>query len=309
MTTGVSNNRRFKISMPLFHLMGVAKARQTFYQLAGTLKKVDIPIGSVRDCTVKTARRDTLIRMYSPAGEGSYPAFIFLHGGGFVVGSVEHYDGLCKKIAHDVNCIVISVGYGLAPEHKFPEPVEECYEVAKWVQDQAGRLHIQSGKLAIGGESSGGNLAAAVCLLARERGDLSMVYQVLMYPALDLASDPAGKVKDKADCVIDPETLKWFNDCYLKDSREGANPLASPVLAPDLAGLPAVCMITAGNDPLRAEDELYVQRLRDAGVTVVHQHYDAVMHGFINMTGLLAEAKQAQDLVCRRLRQAFDRQE
>lgn len=307
MTTSLKNNRRFKISMPLFQLMGVEKARQTFYQLAATIKKVDIPIGSVRDCTVKTAGRNTPVRIYSPAGEGPYPAFIFLHGGGFVVGSVEHYDGFCKKIAHDVNCMVFSVDYGLAPEHKFPEPVEECYEVAKWVQDHAGALHIQSGRLAVGGESSGGNLSAAICLLARERGELSLLYQVLIYPGLDLASDPAGKVEVNGDCVIDPGTLKWFNDCYLKDSSDAVNPLASPVLAPDLSGLPSVCMITAENDPLLAENELYVRRLRAAGIAVCHRHYDGVMHGFINMTGLLEEAMQAQEFVCEQLRQVFDR--
>lgn len=288
---------------PPFHTLGVEGSRKAMKTLEKVLRKVDFPGGLVTDLTVKTAKRETPVRVYTPAGEGPYPALMFMHGGGFIMGGLESIDPVCRKIASTVNCVVINVDYCLAPEHKFPEPVEECYEVAKWVYQNAKELHIDPDRIAVGGESAGANIGTAVSLLARDRNEFSLVYQVLFYPPTDLVEDPKLKF-EREELSLTPEDISFFNTCYLRDIEDGKNPMASPLLADSLTGLPAACIISAERDPLREEGERYAQRLVESGVEVCYKRYP-IIHGFIAFIGLIAEADEALAWACTELRKAF----
>lgn len=271
------------------------------------LKGETVEVGSVVNLAVQTSIRDTPIRVYYPEAEGILPVFIWIHGGGFVLGNLEVYDSICRKITNHAQAAVISIDYGLSPEHKFPEPVEECYQVAKWIFNHAKELNVNSDKIAIGGDSVGGTLSAAISQLSRDRGEFSIAYQVIINGMLDLLGQtkPKSRVENAKGYRLTTEGIEWFVRQYLRDLSDANNPMASPLLADNVEGLPAACIITSEYDPLRDEGEHYAQSLTGAGVEVCLKRYDGIIHGFFNMQRTLEEARDALALICSKLSEAF----
>jgi acetyl esterase len=260
---------------------------------------------------LKISGQNTRIMVYYPPMEQNetLPVFVNLHGGGFVLGFAEVDDIYCRLLADSVQCVVVNVDYVLAPEHKFPSAVEECYQLLKWLFEQPDDLHIDPHRMAIGGHSAGGNITASVCLLAKERKEFSIRCQILDYAPLDLATSPKMKKstnpnadKEKAEPFI--ELAEKYNDWYLKSKKDAINPLASPILADDLKGLPPALVITAEYDVLREEAELYARRMKEAGVDVTYKMYKGCHHGFTHR-GPKEAANDAWKLMAEQLRKAF----
>ncbi|MCI1931878.1 MAG: alpha/beta hydrolase [Clostridia bacterium] len=292
----------------LYSKLSIKQLREYYMKSWDDFKGDVVEVGSVENITVKTSKRDTPIRIYNPETDGIHPVFIWVHGGGFVLGSIEVYDSICRKITNKVNCTVISIDYGLSPEHKFPEPVEECYQVVKWISDNAEELNIQPDKIAIGGDSVGGTITAVVTQLARERKEFSIAYQVEVNAMFDLLGEtkPLSRVENAKGYRLQTEdNNEFFVPNYLNDLSEAKNPMASPLLAKNFEGLPDACIITSEYDPLRDEGEHYAKNLSDAGADVCLKRYDGIIHGFFNMQRTLPEARDALDLVCTKLKEAF----
>jgi acetyl esterase len=249
------------------------------------------------------------LRLYRPPGApGSLPTLVYFFGGGWVLGSLEIAEPLCRRLAVATPCAVLAVGYRLAPEHRFPAAVEDCYAAARWAAEHGPRLGLDPGRVAVGGVSAGGNLAAAVTLLAREHGNPRLDFQLLVYPPLLFGADtPSMRAEGDAD-GFDRRTVAWCWSHYLAEPADGGNPLASPLLEPDLSSLPPALVVTAELDPLRDEGEQYAGRLAEAGGSVRLVRYEGVAHGFFSMSGILAAADEAQHLVAATLHAAFERE-
>lgn len=227
------------------------------------------------------------IRSYRPAVVPS-GALLYVHGGGFVTGSIEAADPLCRRLANATACTVFSVGYRLAPETKFPGPVEDAYAALRWVHDEADELGIAGRPLVIAGTSAGANLAAAACLLARERGAPEIAMHVLIVPSLWMATETESMRAFGTGYGLDISSMDWFARHYLRTAEDATDPLASPYLAPDLSGLPPALIVTAEFDCLRDDGELYAVRLRAAGVEATVIRYAGMIHGFMGLPGVQA---------------------
>jgi len=245
------------------------------------------------------------VRVYTPAGPGPHPGLVFYHGGGWVIGDLDTHDGLCRALANHAGCAVASVDYRLAPEHRYPAAAEDAYAALRWATDGAARLGIDPRRVAVGGDSAGGNLAAVACLMARDRGAPAPLFQALIYPVTDADFDTVSYVENATGYVLTREAMRWFFGHYLPDPRQGREPYVSPLRAPSLAGLPPALVITAEYDPLRDEGEAYAARLRDAAVPVTVTRYPGMFHGFIRMTRFLDAARAALDEVAGSLRKAL----
>lgn len=249
---------------------------------------------------------DLPVRIYRPSGVGEpMPTVVYCFGGGWTLGSIETSDEICRNLANLVPCQVITVGYRLAPEHKFPAAVHDCYAATSWIADNAGELGADPHRMAVAGDSSGGNLAAAVTLLARDRGGPALAAQVLVYPNTDYRGDTESTRENDDPALFNRRSVAWYWGHYLANPEDGRDPLASPLLAEDLSGLPPALVITAEYDPLRDEGEHYAQRLRQAGVPVVATRYDGMVHGFFAMPGILDDGRRARAQVATYLRDRF----
>lgn len=237
------------------------------------------PVGNILD--LKISDEGIPVRLYIPEKEGPLPTIVYFHGGGWVFGNIETYDATCRALANETNSIVVSVDYRLAPEYNFPVPLEDCYTVLEWVFDDADTMQIDSENIAIAGDSAGGNLAAAVALLARDRNGPSIDKQVLIYPITNYAFDTASYTENAEGYLLTKDDMEWFWDHYLQSSIDGKNPYASPLQATNLEGLPPATVITCGFDPLRDEGAAYASRLQEAGVPVNYINYDDAIHGIV----------------------------
>jgi acetyl esterase len=219
------------------------------------------------------------IRVYTPEGRGSLPVLVYFHGGAFTLGSIDAEDAVCRRLANGAGCIVVSVEYRLAPEHKFPAGVEDSYAATKWVADHAHDLHGDPARIAVGGSSAGGNLAAVVALMSRDRGGPPLVHQLLLYPVTNYAFDTRSHWECGKGYMLTTDMMMWNWDLYLRNEADGRNPYASPLQADDLSGLPPALVITAEYDPLRDEGEAYALRMRQAGVSASCKRFDGILHG------------------------------
>jgi acetyl esterase len=244
-------------------------------------------VASVEDHEVPVAGGRILVRAYRPSDGALLPGHVTLHGGGWKVGSVTERvaDAICRQRCRDANCIVLSVDYRLAPEHRFPVPLDDCYTALTWAVANADALGLDAGNISIGGASAGGNLAAAVTLRCRDEGGPRLRFQLLEVPALDLtratarATLASGVLPDVPQPTMDDAT-----STYLEDPAQARDPLASPLLAEDLGGLPPAHVMTAEYDVLRTEGERYAERLVAAGVPATHQRYPGALHGTSMLT-------------------------
>jgi acetyl esterase len=220
------------------------------------------------------------------------PCLVFYHGGGWVIGDLDSHDVVCRKLAHEGELIVISIDYRLAPEHKFPAAVDDALAAVKWVAANAKQLGIDAGRLMVGGDSAGGNLAAVVALAARDGDGPTLAGQVLIYPATDFAMKHPSHREPETSVLLTHSVIKWFMNHYLGDA-DIADWRASPARAKTFAGLPPAYVLTAGADPLRDEGDEYAKRLNDAGVPVSYKHFPGQFHGFFTMGKLLPQANVA----------------
>jgi acetyl esterase len=232
------------------------------------------------------------LRIYRPDLEGPLPTLVYFFGGGWTLGSIDTADGICRQLANAVPCQVITVGYRLAPENPFPAAVNDCHQATQWIAAHASELQVDTNRIVVGGDSAGGNLAAATTLLARESGP-ALAAQLLIYPNTLYGSDTASMRAGDDPFLFNRTSVGWYWDHYLTDPADGRNPLASPLLAESHAGLPPALVITAEYDPLRDEGEFYAEKLYAAGVPTQLSRYDGMVHGFFAMSGVLDGGRKA----------------
>ncbi|MFE2911177.1 alpha/beta hydrolase [Kitasatospora indigofera] len=259
----------------------------------------------VTDLRIPGPGGELAVRVYRPSVGRPLPALLYYFGGGWTLGSIDTADGLCRDLAAEAGCLVVTVGYRLAPEHPFPAAVHDCHAALRWVAGHAEELGADPARLAVGGDSAGGNLAAAVTLLARADGDLALAGQLLVYPNTDQLADDAS-MRDNADpWQFNHHSVAWYRRHYLTTPGDAEHPLASPLRAADLAGLPPALVVTAEYDPLRDQGEAYAARLAAAGVPVELTRYPGMAHGFFTMTGTVDAARAAGRQAARFLRDRF----
>jgi acetyl esterase len=262
-------------------------------------------LAAVTDHGVPVSGGTITVRTYDPDRAGLLPCHVYFHGGGFWSGGISHFDTLCHTIAAGVGCVVASVGYRLAPEHKYPTPVEDCYTALLWLVDHAGDLGIDAARLSVGGGSAGGNLAAVVALMVRDRDGPALALQVLEAPVIDLVGDYPSYEENGDDYVLTRASIDEYRGYYLADPADGNEPYASPILAETLRGVAPAVVMTSELDPLRDEGEAYAARLRECGVPVLARRWDGQIHGAGAMTALLPSARECRDEVLRALRAAL----
>lgn len=278
-------------------------ARKAFDLLAELSELKPEPVAKVEDRLIPGPVGQIPIRVYTPQGTEPFPVLIFFHGGGFVLGSIKIYEELCRALTNGADCIVVSVDYRVAPEHKFPAAVEDCYAATKWVAGNAKAIGGDPTHIAVGGDSAGGNLAAVVSLMARDQGTPPLVYQLLVYPTTSFALDTPSCQENADGYFLTRDDMVWFRNLYLRSNADRNDPYASPLQAQDLRGLPSALVITAEFDPLRDEGEAYAARLREADVAVVCTRYNGMIHGFLSMP--FDQGKKGRQEVVAALRSAF----
>jgi acetyl esterase len=294
------------LGVPSLSSMLLHDARRMMEMTGGFLGMTPEAVARVDDRAIPGPAGEIPLRIYTPQGSAPFPVLVFFHGGGFALCSVQSHDELCRALANAATCMVVSVDYRLAPEHKFPAALDDCYAATTWVADNAAAIGGDPGRIAVGGDSAGGNLATVVALMARDRGAPSLVYQVLMYPLTGYAFDAASYRDNASGYFLTTDDVRWCMDLYLRSDADADNAYASPLRANDLGGLPPALVITAEFDPLRDEGEAYATRLREAGVPVVCTRYDGMIHGFLSMP--LEKGRKARQEVAAGLRAAFGTQ-
>lgn len=246
------------------------------------------------------------VRIYTPVDPagGKLPVLVFYHGGGWVIGDLDTHDGPCRVLARDARCIVVAVDYRMGPEHRFPAAVEDCFAALNWVAANAASLGGDAARLAVAGDSAGGNLSAVMTHLAKAAGAPKLCFQVLVYPAVDARGGYASVTENAVGYVLEKETMDWFYARYA-DEAQKRDPRCSPLLNLDFAGLPPALVVTAGYDPLRDEGKLYADKLAAFGVPVTYRHYAGQIHGFFSQAGAVSAAAQLHQEAAAALRQAF----
>jgi len=280
-----------------------AALRQVYAQMSAA--RTQVPVGSVADRTIPGPAGAIRVRIYTPAKDASGAGVVYYHGGGFVIGDLETHDGTCRALANASGATVVSVDYRLAPEHKYPAAADDCYAGLRWVAETAGEIGVDPRRLAVAGDSAGGNLAAVTALLARERGGPKLRMQLLIYPVTDRRFDTVSYRDNGEGYFLTMAQMKWFWDHYLERAEQGDEPIASPLRAKDVAGLPPALVITAEYDPLRDEGEAYAERLRAAGVPTELRRYAGQIHGFFSMFEALDDGRAAVEHAGAALRRAL----
>jgi len=230
---------------------------------------------------------------------------VYFHGGGWVVGSIETVDASCRSLANLAGCIVVSADYRLAPEHKFPAAADDCYAAIRWAALHTASFHGDPGRMAVGGESAGANLAAVAALMAQERGSTPLVLQLLMYPVLDYSFDRPSHKENGEGYFLTTDMMLWFWRQYLNSDADGESHLASPLRARFLSGVAPAAIFTAEFDPLRDEGAAYAAKLREAGVPVTYKCCEGLIHGFMGMAKVVEPARKAMEEAAATLRAAF----
>jgi len=277
---------------PSFASMTVDEARSMSEGMAA-MGGEQVPVASVRDITIPVDGGTIGARVYTPDGDAPQPLVVFFHGGGFVIGDLDSHDNLARTLCRDAQAVVVAVDYRMGPEHRFPAAVDDCLAATRWVRHAASELGVDPTRLAVGGDSAGGNLAAVVAILARDAGDLPIAYQLLIYPATDMRRRHASHTSNGRGYLLTTETISYYHDHYIADAAHDLDWRASPLLHADLGRLPRALVLTAGFDPLRDEGLEYADRLVAAGNRATYVCYDRQIHGFITMGRVIDEANSA----------------
>jgi acetyl esterase len=244
------------------------------------------------------------VRVYHPSAETNLPIVVVFHGGGWVIGNVEQYDGIARWLANASGAVVVSVDYRLAPEHPYPEPLDDCWTALTWTVAHAADLGGDASRIAVAGDSAGGNLAAVCALLARDAGAPALALQALVYPVTDANFETGSYVSNGEGYLLDHSQMRWFFDCYTTGRVDPTDWHVSPMRADDLSGVAPALVLTAEFDPLRDEGEAYADRLRAAGVSVEYRCYEGMIHSFFGLPAF-DTATDAMEFVATGLRRAF----
>jgi acetyl esterase len=238
------------------------------------------PVKRVEDRTIPGPDGEIRVRIYWPETEGTRPLLVWYHGGGWVIGDLDGADYACRMLTNAAEAIVMSVDYGLAPEKKFPSAPQECFAALKWAAEHASELNADASKIAVGGDSAGGNLAAVVAVMARDQGGPKLSFQLLVYPVTDYDFSTPSYTENASGYLLTKDSMEWFWGHYVNSPEDARHPHASPMQTADLSALPPALVLTAEYDPLRDEGEAYAKRLIEAGVDVTAKRYDGQIHGF-----------------------------
>lgn len=284
-------------------LMGEQPLNPRAMSVAELRELTDMPptglpaVGNVEDRTLELFDIQVPVRIYQPDTPGPHRLMVYFHGGGWVICSLDTHDGTCRSLCNEADCVVVSVGYRLSPEAKFPKPLEDCYHATQWAVDNATSLNADADKLIVAGDSAGGNLSAAVALMARDRirkGDSApaIACHVAIYPVTHHNFGTESYAQNANGLYLESDTMRWFWDQYLSNDADGQHVYASPLLA-DLEGLPPTMVITAEFDPLRDEGEAFAEKLTAAGVETQLIRYDGQIHGFVGMADMIDDGAAA----------------
>ncbi|MGY1625130.1 alpha/beta hydrolase [Geodermatophilus sp. SYSU D00965] len=284
--------------------LSVSQARDmanSFREMQGDL----VQVAAVGDRTVPGPDGSLPVRIYRPEGSPR-GAIVYFHGGGWVIGNIEVVDAPSRALADATGCVVVSAQYRLAPESAYPAAVEDCYAVTSWVAEHLAELGTEPAGLVVAGDSAGGNLAAAVALMARDRQGPEITFQALVYPATDLAGMETDSYRENGEgYLLTAASMRWFRDHYVPDEARRSEPYCSPARAEDLSGLPPAFIATMEFDPLRDDGEAYAERLEEAGVPVTVQRYDGQIHGLFWLGGMCDRYSALVDDLAREVKAAL----
>ncbi len=290
------------LGLPPNHMVSPQQARENMKNRP----RIDGPeVAKVEDRTVSWRDAEVPVRIYTPAGTGPFPILIWCHGGGMVVGDLETADATARHLTVETGCVTISVDYRLAPESKFPGACDDCYAATVWASDNAASIQGDASRMAVGGDSAGGNLAAVVAQMARDRAHPDLAFQLLVYPMTSLDFETPSYVDNADGYLLTRDGMKWYWDQYLGASDDPNHPYAVPSRAGSFKNLPPALVITAEFDPLRDEGEAYAKNLEAAGVPTACTRYDGMIHGFFGMSGAVDKAGQAVSEAAAAMKKAF----
>jgi acetyl esterase len=295
-------DKREQDNAPPLYAMSLADARAADLASIRDSGGEPEPVHEVVNLTIPGPGGELPLRVYRPAAGGPLPVLAYFFGGGWVLGTIDTADGVARSLANSSGALVAVVGYRLAPEHPFPAAVDDCYAAVRWVAGHAAQIGADPARLAVGGDSAGGNLAAAVALRARDAGGPALAGQLLVYPNTDQLADDESMRDCDDPFLFNRHSVAWYRQHYLADPRDASSPLASPLRAGSLAGLPPALVITAEYDPLRDQGEAYARRLADDGVPVELSRYPGMAHGFFTMIAAADASRAAITQAASRLR-------
>lgn len=294
--------------VPPYHTLTPAQARALYLERRGFTQPDPPPVGEVRELSMPGPGGALRLRLVRPLGSDARdlrPGLVYFHGGGWTIGDLDTHDTLCRELANGAGCAVVSVDYRLGPEHRFPAAVDDAIAATRWVAGHAAALGLDRTRLAVGGDSAGGNLAAVAAIAARDAGGPPLAFQLLIYPATDMRCGAPSHAANGRGLLLTAEVIDWFRAQYMGASTAYDDWRASPLLHPDLSRLPPALVLTAGFDPLRDEGLQYADRLSAAGVTTTAVCFERQIHGFILMGRVIAEARTAVALCAAELKRAL----
>lgn len=286
--------------VPPVHTLPVPEARRMYLERRGFTQPVPPPVADVRELKTDAG---TPLRLYRPAA-GTLPLLVYFHGGGWTIGDLDTHDVVCRHLANAAGCAVLSVDYRMGPEHRFPAAVNDCVAAVRWARAQAAALGIDPKRIAVGGDSAGGNLAATTAIVERDAGT-PLAYQLLIYPATDMRAVAPSHKSNGQGYLLTADSIGYYRAQYMPDEASWADWRASPLLAPSLAKLPPALVLTAGYDPLRDEGREYADALSKAGTPAQYICFERQIHGFITMGRVIDEATTALDLCAAALKRAL----
>jgi acetyl esterase len=292
-------------SVSLLCQLPVAEFRAAREKMMLARPRLNEPVAKVEDRSIPGPVGEIPLRIYTPQGQGPFPVVIFAHGGGWVVGNLETHDDVCRSLSYRSGSMVLAVDYRRAPEARFPIALEETYAALRWAAQHAEEIGGDATRLAVAGDSAGGNLAAAVALYSRDQGGPRISFQVLIYPVINYGFDTASYYQNAEGYGLTRDVMIYFWNSYLSSPADADNPYASPLRAKDLSGLPPALILTAQYDVLRDEGEAYAARLRQAGVPVRLTRYLEMNHGFIGLGAVFEQSRRALQEIGEALKSAL----
>ena len=296
------------IEVPPINERSLAEVREGFHDLVMGMQAPGVAVGRVEDRDIPGPNGPIRIRLYWPEGADPaepLPVYVNFHGSGYVVLSIDTHDGVCRALCQGAGCIVVGVNYCKAPENKFPKLTDDVWASLCWVAENCAEIGGDPARIAVGGDSAGGCLAAVTAQRATSEGGPPLVFQLLVYPVTDTDEGRESYKTFGEGYVLSAETMAWFFDCYLNDESERADVRAAPIRADDLSGLPPAMVMTASHDPLFDEGRDYAAKLKAAGVPTDYRNYEGHIHGFWTATGRFDVAAEAHAAACAALRHAF----
>ncbi len=287
--------------------MPLGAMRMSFAGMMGLVGPKDVPVGKIENFKIPGPKGDIHARAYAPIAVGgeAQPALVYFHGGGFVVGDLDTHDGLCRLFAHQGGFRVIAVEYRLAPEHKWPAPLDDAAAALHWIFENASTLGVDAGRIAVGGDSAGGLLTASLTQAMKEKGGMAIAFQLLLFPATDFVGHFESMEKYGVGYFLDKRTIDWNNDQILPPGADRASPKISPLRSKDFTGLPPAYIMLGGYDPLHDEGLAYAEKLRQAGVNATVADYDGMVHCFVYLQTVLPQAHEAVAAAAKAVRDAL----